>query len=143
LVTLEAAWISSFITTSTPSPRSPGAEAARSADARLAGPSAPIALPGRCAPTSTTGWSIDRTWSSANAVSSSVAVPWVTTKPTTSGVSSQTRRIVVASACQSAGPRSVLLICSDEIGLRSKPSRSEAGRSPSSASIPRLVLNSG
>ena len=50
-----AAWISSFMTTSTPSPAASGLTATRSAAARLAGPSAPSWPALRIAPVTTTG----------------------------------------------------------------------------------------
>ena len=55
LVTSRAAWIWSFIDTSTPLPTASGLAASSTALYRLIGPSAEIAVDGRIAPTSTTG----------------------------------------------------------------------------------------
>ena len=83
LVTSRALWISSFSVTRTPRPRLSGAAAILTAFRRLSGPSAPIAVAGRMAPTSTTGLSVATVRSRKNAVSSIVSVPWVTTTPPT------------------------------------------------------------
>src|SRR3954468_17796222 len=86
LVTSWALWISSFSATRTPRPRLPGDAAILTASRRLSGPSAPLAVAGRMAPTSTTGLLVAVVRSRKNAVSSIVSVPWVTTIPLTPGL---------------------------------------------------------
>jgi hypothetical protein len=86
--TSRAKWISSFATTRTPRPPASGSAAVATALKRFMGPSALIAVAGRMAPTSTTGFELLTTRLRKYAVSSIVSVPCVITTPATSGRSS-------------------------------------------------------
>src|SRR5699024_11661498 len=84
LLTSRAEWICRFITPVTPAPTDCGDTAARKASARFNAVSEPTVLPGRCAPTITTGLLVATTRWRNQAVSSNVPVPWAMTAPTIS-----------------------------------------------------------
>ena len=86
LVASRAALISSLRTISAPFPWRPARSPSRTALSRLSGPSALMAVAGRIDPTRTTGLSVFTVRWRKYAVSSSVLVPCVTTKPATAGI---------------------------------------------------------
>ena len=112
------------MTMSAPRALAPGDAATRSAARRLAGPSQSGSDEGCIAPRRTTGLSEVSTRCRKNAVSSRVSVPWVTTRPSTSGRSSH-----------AAARRARRHICSGVTcgpGSREKSSHSTSAIPPSS-----------
>src|SRR5262245_11940682 len=133
LVTSRAAWISSFRSTSTPSPRASGAPATRTALTRLSAASELRPVAGRCDPTRTTVASTLRVRLRKYAVSSSVAVPWVTTRPS-SGASRATASCTTpSSASQSTGATAALDSARKRTGTISAASATSGNRSRSSS----------
>ena len=92
LRTVIAAWTSPPNATTTPSPAAAGARASTIASSRLAGPSAPGALPGRFAPVITIGASPPYISPHTTATSSIVSVPVVSTTPSPLSAAAQARR---------------------------------------------------
>ncbi len=133
LVTSRAAWISSFRSTSTPRPRASGAPATRTALTRFSAASELRPVAGRCDPTRTTVASTCSVRFRKYAVSSSVAVPWVTTRPS-SGASRETASCTTEwSASQSAGPTAALESARKRTGTISAAAATSGNRSSSSS----------
>src|SRR5690606_20746451 len=112
LRTKRAACTSSFMTTMQPWPRAVSLTATWTAASRLAGPSAPASEGLRIAPVTMTGMPGSRRRSSANALSSIVSVPWVTTTPRQPCAASS--RIAAASSSRSSKPRCAPGICRND-----------------------------
>ncbi len=103
-MTSRAALISSFSTTSAPIPRASGDPATRTPFSRFSPPSAPSAVDGRMAPTTTTATGAFTARLRNQAVSSSEAVPCVTTIPARSGWAAAAPWIRRSNSSQSVGP---------------------------------------